>query len=76
MTMERSPPQDTLLQGELSANGQDELQRTRGLERAVAEVAVIAGCDEEHPTKVNRDEDREIDRVHPPHPYGDQWEDV
>ena len=46
--MMRGPPENTLLRRGHGHPGDDELKPAAGLERAVGEIAVISGRDEEH----------------------------
>lgn len=48
MAVMSGPPENTLLRGRHGHPSDDELEPAAGLERAVREIAVVAGGDEKH----------------------------
>ena len=67
MAMMRSPPHGAALHGRGAEHAEDELPDTRGLERAVREVAVVERGDGEHAQAVQHDGGDHRDRT-PAHP--------
>src|SRR5450631_99436 len=57
------PPDHAALEIERADDGEYELQRARGLERAVRKIAVIADGEAKHPPEVGHDEEREERQV-------------
>ena len=65
MPMHGGPPDDAALRRRLPEHGNDELEESARLVRAVAEVPVVPGRDGPHPDQIENDRDHERLPRHP-----------